>query len=380
MILKELNLIPEPVNISLKEGTFTLNEQTLILIEGKLKNIAEQLKQFFSLKLGLNINIEEDNQIKEHPNVITLKTFNDEKKLDYEGYKLLVSQDRIEIVSSTPKGVFYGTQTLRQLISPNITDNKNESSVFCIPCVDIEDYPRFQWRGFMLDEARHFFGKEVVKSILDVLAFLKFNKFHWHLTDDQGWRIEIKKYPLLTEIGSKREGTITARQKKLLCSEIQKIPIDGIPVTGYYTQDDLKEMINYAHQRFITIIPEIDIPGHTTALLASYPNLSCTGGPFEVSTRFRVHRDVLCVGNSEVFEFLKNVLDEIINIFPSKIIHIGGDEVPTMRWKDCPKCQALLKSEGLESVLDLQPYFTNKICEYLASKGCKVTVWNDILN
>ncbi|NVM16510.1 MAG: beta-N-acetylhexosaminidase [Candidatus Lokiarchaeota archaeon] len=380
MTLKKFNIIPEPVNILLKEGAFILNEETLILTDLKVKKIAEQLKQILLSMLGLNINIKGDIQTNIKENLIILKIVHNEKQLNGEGYKLGISQDCIEIVASTPKGLFYCIQTLRQLIPLDNIRKKDLKHEFFIPCVEIEDYPRFQWRGFMLDESRHFFGEKIVKNILDLMAFLKLNKFHWHLTDDQGWRFEINRYPLLTEIGSKREGTITARQKALLCSEKQKIPIDGIPVTGCYTQNELKEIISYATEHHISIIPEIDIPGHTTAILASYPHLSCTGGPFDVSTRFRVHRDVLCVGNNEIFEFLENILDEIVQLFPSKIIHIGGDEVPIKRWKDCPKCQALVQTEGLNDVMNLQPYFTNKIAECLASKDRRIIVWNDILN
>lgn len=380
MTLKALNIIPEPVNILLKEDTFTLNEETLIIANTKIKGTANYLRQILFSTLELNIPIKEDDHPEERNNLIVFTTIHNEQMLNHEGYTLNVSQKRIEIKAPTSKGLFYGIQTLRQLLPRETIKNENLINGCFIPCVEIKDYPRFLWRGFMLDEARHFFGKEVVKSILDILAFLKFNKFHWHLTDDQGWRVEIKRFPQLTEIGSKREGTVTARQKALLTSENQKIPIDGIPVTGYYTQNDLKEIITYAAERFITIIPEIDIPGHTTAILASYPHLSCTGGPFEVSTRFRVHRDVLCVGNDEIFEFLENVLDEVIDIFPSKIIHTGGDEVPVKRWKNCPKCQAFIQTKGLKSVMDLQPYFTNRIGKYLVSKGRRMAVWNDILN
>jgi len=200
MSLKELNIIPEPVNISLKEGTFTFNENTLILTDLKTKEIAEQLKEILLSTLGLNIAIKEDLQTKESNNVIILKTVNDEKQLSHEGYTLIVSQDRIDILASMPNGVFYGIQTMRQLIPLETIGNKNLNLEFSIPCVVIEDYPRFKWRGFMLDVGRHFFTKSEVKKILDLMAFLKLNKFHFHLTEDQGWRVEIKKYPLLTVI------------------------------------------------------------------------------------------------------------------------------------------------------------------------------------
>ena len=374
MSSKELNIIPEPVNISSKEGKFTLNEKTLILTDLKSKEIAEQLKEILLSTLGLNIAIEEDLQTKESNNIIILKTVNSEKQLNHEGYTLTISQDRIEISASTPNGVFYGIQTMRQLIPTDKIRSKNIS----IPCVEIEDYPRFHWRGFMLDVGRHFFTKSEVKKILDLMAFLKLNKFHFHLTEDQGWRVEIKKYPLLTEIGSKREGTTSKRPFR--SNKKNKVPLDGIPVSGFYTQEDLIELIQYATERFITIIPELDFPGHTTAALAAYPELSCTGGPFKVSTRFGIHKEVLCIGKEKVFEFIQNVLNEIIEIFPSKIIHIGGDEAPKKRWKNCLDCQARIKDEKLGSVENLQVYFTNRIADYLESKGRQIIGWNEILN
>jgi len=378
MSLKELNIIPEPVNISLKEGTFTFNENTLILTDLKTKEIAEQLKEILLSTLGLNIAIKEDLQTKESNNVIILKTVNDEKQLSHEGYTLIVSQDRIDILASMPNGVFYGIQTMRQLIPLETIGNKNLNLEFSIPCVVIEDYPRFKWRGFMLDVGRHFFTKSEVKKILDLMAFLKLNKFHFHLTEDQGWRVEIKKYPLLTEIGSKREGTTS--QRSFRSNKKNKVPLDGIPVSGYYTQQDLRELIQYATERFITIIPELDFPGHTTAALAAYPELSCTGGPFKVSTRFGIHKEVLCIGKEKVFDFTQNVLNEIIEIFPSNIIHIGGDEAPKKRWNKCLDCQARIKNENLGSVENLQVYFTNRIANYLESKGRQIIGWNEILN
>ncbi len=318
-------------------------------------------------------------ETKERNNIIVLKIVNNEKQLKHESYSLIVSQDRIEIVASTPNGVFYGIQTMRQLIPLEAIGGKNINLEFSIPCVVIEDYPRFKWRGFMLDVGRHFFTKSEVKKVLDLMAFLKLNKFHFHLTEDQGWRVEIKKYPLLTEIGSKREGTI-ASQGSFRSNRKNKVPLDGVPVSGYYTQQDLIELIQYATERFITIIPELDFPGHTTAALAAYPELSCTGGPFKVSTRFGIHKEVLCIGKEKVFEFTQNVLNEIIEIFPSNIIHIGGDEAPTKRWKKCLDCQARIKDEELGSVENLQVYFTNRIADYLESKGRQIIGWNEILN
>jgi hexosaminidase len=232
----------------------------------------------------------------------------------------------------------------------------------------------------MLDEARHFFGKKIVKKILDLMALLKFNIFHWHLTDDQGWRVEIKKYPLLVEIGSKREGTMVLEGKHFTDLSKKEAKYDNIPVEGYYTQEDLKEIIQYAKDRFITIVPEIDFPGHVTAALASYPELSCTGGPFEVSKIFGIHKDVFCIGNNDVYNFCQDVLDEIMKIFPTKYIHVGGDEVPTLRWKQCEKCQAKLKEEGLTDIKKLQQYFTSKLNSFIKSKNHTLIGWNEILN
>ena len=367
--ISEISIIPEPVKIVLEDGEFVLTNKTVILTDSQLKKNAEFLKQILTQATGFNLPIKEITLRNEDSNVIILKANDNNKKLKPEGYSLHVSSTEINISAFTPAGVFYGIQTLLQILPPEIESSNATNLVWAILCVKIEDYPRFPWRGFMLDESRHFFGKDIVKKLLDQMARLKLNKFHWHLTDDQGWRIEIKKYPLLTKIGSKRKGTITPRNK-----------LDGIPVSGFYSQNDLKEIIVYAAERFITIIPEIDVPGHTTAFLASYPELSCTGGPFEVSTHFGIHKEVLCIGKENTFEVVQDILNEIIEIFPSEIIHTGGDETPTRRWKRCPNCQTRLEGEGLEREGDLQVYFTNRIADYLSSKGRRLMGWNEILN
>ena len=367
--ISEISIIPEPVKIVLEDGEFVLTNKTVILTDSQLKKNAEFLKQILTQATGFNLPIKEITLRNEDSNVIILKVNDNNKKLKPEGYSLHVSSTEINIFAFTPAGVFYGIQTLLQILPLEIESSNATNLVWAILCVKIEDYPRFPWRGFMLDESRHFFGKDIVKKLLDQMARLKLNKFHWHLTDDQGWRIEIKKYPLLTKIGSKRKGTITPRNK-----------LDGIPVSGFYSQNDLKEIIVYAAERFITIIPEIDVPGHTTAFLASYPELSCTGGPFEVSTHFGIHKEVLCIGKENTFEVFQDILNEIIEIFPSEIIHTGGDETPTRRWKRCPNCQARLEKERLEREGDLQVYFTNRITDYLISKGRRLMGWNEILN
>lgn len=370
-LINRISIIPEPVKISLKEGKFFINTETIILSDSRLIDNAEFLKNLLSPATGFSLAIKDISQKEKERNIITLRIIEDNINLKLEGYILEITLNEVNISALTPTGVFYGIQTLRQLFPPEIESANIKNLKWSMPCLKIEDYPRFKWRGFMLDEARHFFGKEIVKRTLELMAFLKLNVFHWHLTDDQGWRVEIKKYPLLTEIGSKRKGTFSVEARGKM---------DGIPVSGYYSQEDLKEIIDYAAARHIVIIPEIDVPGHVTAALASYPEFSCTGGSFEVSPRFGIHKEVLCVGKDNVFNFVQNILNELIKIFPSEIIHVGGDEVKKRRWKKCPECQTRMKTEGLESEDDLQTYFTNRIANYLSSRGRRLMGWNEILN
>jgi len=362
-------IIPKPIKVDIKQLKFTLSKDTVILTVPDLIKQAEFLKHLIAPATGFELTIKDLTKKHESINTIILKIEENDKISHPEGYQLEVSQEKIEILGSTPQGVFYGIQTLRQLLPIEIESSTIMNQDWLVPCVSIEDYPRFSWRGFMLDESRHFFGKETVRKMLDLMASLKFNVFHWHLTDDQGWRIEIKKYPRLTEVGSRRKGTRINRKK-----------IDGIPISGYYSQDEIREIIGYASERFIKIIPEIDVPGHVTALLAAYPELSCTGGPFEVSTRFGVLKEILCAGKDEVFGFVQDILKEVMEIFPSHIIHTGGDEVPKKRWKECSDCQARINKEGISSEEELQVYFTNRIAKYLESNGRRLMGWNEILN
>jgi len=363
-----INIIPKPVEVEFKNDVFQLSKETVILRDVECEKLADQLREvifdFHHLKLSMN-SIKKKNSA----NSIILKII-PESLHSEEAYRLYVNTKNVEIHSSNLKGIFYGIQSLKQLLFQGIK----------IPCLTMNDYPRFSWRGFMLDEARHFFGIEEVKKILDVMALLKFNIFHWHLTDDQGWRIEIKKYPLLMEISSKRNGTSTDKRKLMSDLQKDKSKIDLVPVSGFYTQDEIKEIINYAKERFITIIPEIDFPGHVQAVLAAYPELSCSGGPFEVSKNFGVHKDVFCIGKEEVFTFSKNVFKEIMELFPSSIIHTGGDEVPIRRYKKCSHCQSRMKKEGLNNEKQLQSYYTSKIGEYLEENGHILMGWNEILN
>jgi len=364
-----ISIIPKPIKVDIKLHHFTLTKNTAILTNPDLLKQAEFLKNLIAPATGFELGIKDLNKKDGDNNRIILNLEKNENTSHPEGYKLEVSQEKIEILGSTPQGVFYGIQTLRQLLPVEIESSSKMNQEWSVPCVSIKDSPRFPWRGFMLDESRHFFGKETISKMLDLMASLKFNLFHWHLTDDQGWRIEINKYPRLIEIGSKREGTIITRKK-----------LDGIPVSGYYSQDEIKKIIDYASERFITIIPEIDVPGHVTSVLASYPELSCIDRPFDVSTHFGIHKEILCAGKEKTFEFVQDVLKEVMEVFPSNVIHIGGDEVPKRRWKKCPDYQARINKEGLNSEEELQVYFTNRIAKYLESNGRRLMGWNEILN
>lgn len=371
--IRNTAIIPEPVSVNITSGKFRLTENTIISTNQKLFKLSEYLKNLLLPSTGYDLTIKEVKETIDNDNIINLKLIENKNKLGSEGYIIEVSSQDINISASYPAGIFYGIQTLRQLLPVELeSDNVVENVEWEISCLKIEDFPRFSWRGYMLDEARHFHGKDVVKRILDFMALLKLNKFHWHLTDDQGWRIEVKKYPNLTEIGSKREET----QVGGLFSKKR----DGIPHSGYYSQEDIQEIIEYAMDRFINIIPEIDMPSHTRAALASYPNLSCRGYPFRVSTHWGLHRDVMCVGKDGIFEFIQETLKEIVDLFPSKIIHIGGDEVLQRRWKECQNCQLRIEEEGLKDEKDLQVYFTNRITAFLNSIGQKVICWNVKLN
>ena len=288
-----------------------------------------------------------------------------------EGYRLLVSQDGIEIAGGSPAGVFYGVQTLRKSIPANAKGMDIE-----LPAVQINDAPRFAYRGMMLDVCRHFFSLDSVKRYIDMLALHNINRFHWHLTDDQGWRIEIKKYPQLTQIGSQRKETVIGRNSG---------KYDGIPYGGYYTQEEAREIVAYAKDRYITVIPEFEMPGHMQGVLAAFPELGCTGGPYDVWTQWGVSEDVICAGNDKSLELIKDVLAELIEIFPSEYIHVGGDECPKTRWEKCPKCQAKIRQLGLKDDKEhtaeqrLQRYIITEAEKFLNAHGRKIIGWDEIL-
>ena len=289
--------------------------------------------------------------------------------LGEEGYRLRVEEEVIRIEAGSKVGAFYGLQSLLQLLpfdEPNAT--------FSIPQGVIEDTPQYGWRGFMFDEARHFFGKETVKKILDWMAAYKLNRFHWHLTDDQGWRVEIKAYPKLTEIGSVRKGTRYGAFRGPFKDEYV-----AKPHGGFYTQEDIREIVAYAKERQIEVIPEFDLPGHFSSVLAAYPALGCTGEPVEVKEGSGIFGDIACVGNSAAVDLIKTVIDELCDLFPFPYFHIGGDEVKTDNWETCPKCQGLMQEKGIDSLHGLQVYLTNEMTAYLKAKGRTTLVWNEAL-
>jgi len=286
-----------------------------------------------------------------------------------ESYELKILSDQtIHITAGDLKGVFYAFQSLLQLILGNYQPGMES---VLIPCIHISDEPRFSWRGFMLDESRHFQGMQTVKDLLDWMSYFKLNVFHWHLTEDQGWRIEIKKYPRLVEIGASRSASQT--------SGFLGKQLNNTPHSGFYTQAEIKEIVSYAAARHIQIVPEIEMPGHSMAALAAYPQLGCTGGPYQVSPHWGIHAEIMCPGKSWTTSFLQDVLTEIVALFPGQYIHTGGDEAPKKRWKKCPDCQGLAREAGVKRINDLQTILTNRIAQFLRENGHTLIGWNEML-
>jgi hexosaminidase len=364
-----MDIIPLPSQIEALPGEFQLTAETTIHSDLINRKQAGYLQALLSTPTGFPLRILGLDQASN--NIIRLRLNPGLESLGREGYRLTVSPQAVLVEAPESTGVFYGIQTLRQLLPVEIEERHPVSDVdWRIPCMIITDQPRFAWRGFMLDEGRHFQGRDTVLKTLDLMALQKLNVFHWHLTEDQGWRIEIKQYPRLTEVGSKRLGT----RKGFTAGKH-----DGIPHAGFYTQDEIRAIVAYAADRFITVVPEVEMPGHSVAALAAYPELSCTGGPFKVATHFGIFPDIYCAGKEGTFAFLQNVLDEVMELFPSPYIHIGGDEAPKKRWKNCPECQRRIQAEGLKDAHALQVYLTNRIAAYLDSKGRHAIGWNEIL-
>jgi hexosaminidase len=357
-----LAVIPKPVHIIKKTGFADITSQWKIYIpEVEWNSEADVFNNYLNKNYGFTLSVL--NSIPKGKNFILLKKKrgNESSK---EFYHLSVKQNKISVEAAESPGIFHGLQTLTQLFS---SDTGSKATV---PQLEIEDYPRFRWRGMHLDVCRHFFSKEEVKKYIDYLSRYKMNVFHWHLTDDQGWRIEIKSHPELTAISAWRNGSMIGPYND------QKF--DTIHYGGFYTQDDIREVVAYASKRHVTIVPEIEIPGHSLAVLAANPQLSCTGKRLEVGKAWGVYEDVLCP-KVETFKFLEDVLNEVSELFPGKYIHIGGDEVPKTRWKNCEHCQVLIKKSGMKNEAELQSYFTERIEKFLNTKGKQVIGWDEIL-
>lgn len=357
-----INIIPTPQSLVQHDGFFRLGSNTAIAAASpEAKTVAE----FFAAKMrtatGLNIQVAEKGNIQLSVDP-SLDVAND------EGYTLDVTKDGAVVVAKTAQGLFYGMQSFLQLLPAEIeSPSKVNGIAWQAPAVSIKDAPRFGYRGIMLDPCRHFMPVENVKKYLDVLSLFKMNRMHWHLTDDQGWRIEIKKYPKLTEIASKR------------------IDGEGTEHSGYYTQEEIKEIVKYAADRFITVVPELELPGHEMAAIAAYPNLSCKGEQGTPRVIWGVEDIVMCPGKEDMFTFLQDVIDEMVPLFPSEYFHIGGDECPKISWKNCPLCQKRIKDEGLKADSKhsaeerLQSYVIQRMEKYLATKGKKIIGWDEIL-
>lgn len=369
---ESLALVPKPQQVKKKSGYFKLNKDAQILISEKseeLLSVADFLQDKILAPTGYLLPIEKG---KSKKNSIFLDVDKD-RDGKTEGYELIVERKRVIIEANSAIGCFHGIQTLRQLFPPEFESKQNLFHIdWKAPAVEITDAPRFEYRGLHLDVGRHFFPVSFIKRYIDLLVMHKMNRFHWHLTEDQGWRIEIKKYPKLTEISAFRDETVVGHA---LRSEVY----DGEPYGGFYTQEEIKEVVKYAKERHVTIIPEIEMPGHSQAVLAAYPELGCTGGPYEVETTWGIFDEVYCAGKEETFEFLQNVLDEVIELFPSKYIHVGGDECHKDRWEECPHCQKRIEEEGLENEDQLQSYFIKRMEKYLKSKDRKLIGWDEIL-
>ena len=361
-------VIPEPEFVEILDGNFLISGKTDILIDKKTGKMGKYLSELLSPATGYKFTIREYSRKKaRRSSNITLLIDTLLIKMGDEGYSLNVNHKGVLIKAGTEAGVFYGIQTLRQLL-PNEIDciDKTNVKTWTVPCLNILDNSRFKWRGLMIDCSRTFWSKEYLFRTIRLMSLYKMNTLHLHLTDDQGWRLEILKYPELAVKGSKFPEKYNEPPER----------------QGFYTQYDMREIIAYARRHNVTIVPEIEMPGHSNALLSVHPELSCTGGSFEIFPFFKgpgITEDILCAGKIETFDFLENVMDEVIELFPGKYIHIGGDEAPKIRWKECPDCQELIKQESLETEDELQSYFIKHMEEYISKKNKRLIGWDEII-
>ncbi|MFO7976478.1 MAG: beta-N-acetylhexosaminidase [Candidatus Hydrogenedentota bacterium] len=367
-------LVPLPAQMETKSGQFVVNTETEVLYEpggSSNKVAAETFAGLLRPATGLPLPVREGDE--PTANTVFFGAIEYSEGMGDEGYRLRVTPDHAVVHAPSAAGLFYGIQTLRQLLPPQALGEKTvKNTEWTIPCVDIMDGPRFEWRGLMIDVARHFMPKEAVKDFIDVMALHKFNRLHLHLTDDQGWRIEIRKYPNLTEVGAWREETLVGHAGK------RPYEFDGARHGGFYTQDDIRELVAYAEARHITIVPEIEMPGHAQAAIAAYPELGCTGEQLPVRTYWGVNENVFNVEESTI-EFLQDVLSEVLELFPSEFIHIGGDECPKKQWEESPRVQERMRELGIETEDELQSWFIGRMDAFLTERGRRLIGWDEIL-
>lgn len=369
-------VIPQPRSVNMQKGApFLLQSSTVITYTAgnDMQRNATFLSQWINELTGVKLGVQATKG--KAKSVISLVIDAKAKDINNtEGYAINITNKGIIVRGKTAAGVFYGCQTLRKTMPA--LKNADGTAVIEMPAVAITDEPRFEYRGMHLDCSRHFYKASFVKQYIDMIALHNMNRFHWHLTDDQGWRFAVDKYPKLATIASQRNGTMLGH-----CHNV----IDHTPYGGYYTDEEIKDIIKYAADRYITIIPEVDMPGHMMAVLAAYPELGCTGGPYETAMRWGIFEDILCAGNPKSYEFLEAVLDKVCDLFPSRYIHIGGDEAPRTRWEKCPKCQAIIAKEGIvakdghSKEALLQGYLTHKVQAYLEAKGRRIIGWDELL-
>lgn len=358
-------IVPAPVSVKKSSGEFVLSQQTVLLADSVNDKTVAFFTGYLQNKLMLHAAVKINNGASTVNAIVFTSAGTD--NLPAEGYRLTITPQQV-IIAGKGAGLFYGLQTLIQLIPAD------KAAVVKLPCVQIEDYPRFGYRGLMLDVCRHFFSVEFIKKTIDLMAYYKMNTFHWHLTDDQGWRIEIKKYPRLTDIGSQRAQTVIGNYHDRTPQQY-----DNTPYGGYYTQDQIRDVVKYAADRYINIVPEIEMPGHSQAAIAAYPELSCDPDKsYKVAETWGVFHDVYCPSD-KTFAFLQDVLTEVMDLFPSKYIHIGGDEVPKDSWKNSPFCQKLMKKLRLKNEEELQSYFVQRMEKFVNSKGRSIIGWDEIL-
>lgn len=370
---ESIGIIPLPSTYELKPGTFYITGQSSIGIDKsdpEMTALANYFNEEINDATGFSLPVNNSGTI--------IFQLGEHKELGEEGYQLSISSDQLILSAYKHHGIFNGIQSVLQLLPPEIKSKTVQAdATWSINCIEVTDKPQFAWRGLMLDVSRHFFTKQEVKKFIDQMAEYKYNVFHWHLTDDQGWRLEVKSLPRLTAIGAwraPRVGNWWEREPQL--------PTDSLSYGGYYTTEDIREIVEYAQQRYVTIVPEIDIPGHSMAALSAYPEISCTGGPFHVNVGNTFYTEIensLCAGNEQTFEVLDSVFAEVARLFPSPYIHIGGDECYKGFWEKCPKCKMRMQKEHLKNLEELQSYFVKRVAAMVQKRGKQVIGWDEIL-